>query len=409
MRALLVTDSFPPGCGGSGWSVDALASGLASVGVEVEVIHRRVSSRAAREQGNEGGVTVSRLGVPELSIPVVRDGYRALWRDRALERFIVERAGDSRPDLIHAQQGSNLAAVARAARATGVASVATVRDYAPICLRTTRFREGQICPGCSAPRLARCFADRYGKAGWLLAPLTPLGLAATVVRTRALDRFARVIAVSGYVRDRLRESGVTAPIDVVPNLPPEPPREIPRPTRAAPGPYVLFAGKLNSEKGADWLPGVASALDHGCRLVVLGDGPRRADLERLAKNGSPIDCLGSVGNDEVLAWIAHARCLVLPSRWPEPLSRLLLEAASVGTPVVALPTGGTPELIVDEVTGLFASDAAGLAAAVRRVVMDVDLRARLSAGIGRLAETTLRRRAILDRMLEVYRAAWPAA
>ena len=39
---------------------------------------------------------------------------------------------------------------------------------------------------------------------------------------------------------------------------------------------------------------------------------------------------------------AHARALLFPARWPEPLSRVLLEAASVGCPVVATPTGGRP-------------------------------------------------------------------
>jgi glycosyltransferase involved in cell wall biosynthesis len=369
------------------------------------VLQRAVGARTEVGALDVPGVAGTKLLVPELSIPVLRDAHRVLVRDRALVATLDRAIADERPDVIHAQQGSNFAPVLTVARRAGIPALATVRDYAPICLRTTRFTGGAICPGCSATRLGHCFADRYRRPAWLLAPIVPLGLAATRRRTRALDGFAQVVAVSGYVRDRLRESGVTAPIEVVSNLPPALVSVPSRPERAQGFEYVVFAGKLNPEKGADLLPAVARALPPGARLVVLGDGPLAPTLDDECARGAPILRLGDVSNDEVLRWIAHAQCLVLPSRWPEPLSRLLLEAGALGTPVVALATGGTPERIEDGKTGLLAATGDELVSAVRGLTSDASLRAALVHGSRALEAELGHRDAILARLVSIYEQA----
>lgn len=404
MKVVLVTDSFPPRCGGSGHSVHALARALGDAGVEVRVLQRAEGAREERGALGVTGVAGVRVAVPSVGVPIARDLHRAVVRDRALVRAVRDAIAAERPDVIHAQQGSNFAPVLRAARRARVAAVATVRDYAPICLRTTRFSGGTICPGCSPARLAACFADRYLRPAWLFAPVVPLGLAATRRRTRVLSGFDRVIAVSGYVRDRLVESGVSAPIEVVSNVPPAL-AAAPRPAAASGFEYVLAAGKLNREKGADLLPALAEALPRGVRLVVLGDGTHAPAIDHAASGGAPLVRRGDVPNDEVLAWIAHARALILPSRWPEPLSRLLLEAGAAGVPVVALATGGTAERVRDDENGLLAADPADLAALVARVAGDDALRERLAAGARRLAAIDGDRIAIVDRMLDVYQQA----
>lgn len=405
VRVLLITDSFPPRCGGSGHSVAALARGLREAGAEVGVLHRVVGRRPRIREDDVDGISVQRLEVPELAVPALRDLHRALVRDRALERAIAAHVATARPDVLHAQQGSNFAAVARAGRRAGIGRVATVRDYAPICLRTTRFTAGAICPGCSPLALASCFADRYGRAGWALAPAVPIGLWATRRRTHALDGFGRVIAVSRYVAEALRAAGVRAPIEVLANLPPRPVDARPRPPAAPDGPYVVFAGKLNREKGADLLAQIARALPSGGQLVVLGDGPLAGAIDAASSAGAPLVRLGEVPNDEALGWIAHARALVLPSRWPEPLSRLLLEAGALGTPVVAFATGGTPELVTHERDGLLAASDRELVEAVARVVREPELRARMAAAARERMRTDLARGGLLERVLDVYRHA----
>jgi 2-deoxystreptamine N-acetyl-D-glucosaminyltransferase/2-deoxystreptamine glucosyltransferase len=72
--------------------------------------------------------------------------------------------------------------------------------------------------------------------------------------------------------------------------------------------------------------------------------------------------------------------LVFPSLWPEPLSRVLLEALALGTPVAAMDTGGTREILADGESGLIVRTAETLAEAVARLASDGALRERIAAG-----------------------------
>jgi glycosyltransferase involved in cell wall biosynthesis len=70
---------------------------------------------------------------------------------------------------------------------------------------------------------------------------------------------------------------------------------------------------------------------------------------------------------------------VFPSLWPEPLSRVLLEGLALGTPVAAMDTGGTREILTDGESGLIVAKASALGEAVARLATDAPLRARIVA------------------------------
>src|SRR5205085_4313085 len=84
---------------------------------------------------------------------------------------------------------------------------------------------------------------------------------------------------------------------------------------------------------------------------------------------------------------ANASMLIFPSRGPESLSRVLLEASAFGIPIAAMDTGGTRDIVEHEVTGLLSNSPAGLAADVRRLRQDASLRQRL----GEAAKTKVER------------------
>ncbi len=90
----------------------------------------------------------------------------------------------------------------------------------------------------------------------------------------------------------------------------------------------------------------------GARLVIVGDGPQRAEAEQLAQ------CLGIAGKvtfvgmmDDVAPYLACADVFVLASR-EESFGMAALEAMACATPVVATRVGGLPELVADGETGL---------------------------------------------------------
>ena len=83
---------------------------------------------------------------------------------------------------------------------------------------------------------------------------------------------------------------------------------------------------------------------------------------------------------DVLRAMKRAEALIFPSRWPEPFSRVLLEALALGTPIAAMDTGGTSELIENDRSGLLARNVDQLGDALGRIVHDGDVRSRLKEG-----------------------------
>jgi glycosyltransferase involved in cell wall biosynthesis len=168
---------------------------------------------------------------------------------------------------------------------------------------------------------------------------------------------------------------------------------------------VLAVCRLEPQKGLD--VAVRAFPDIRRRhpdatLVVLGEGPQRPELQRLARAlDVPVYLPGRV--PDVTAWLRRADLLVHPARW-EGFGLALLEAMLASLPVVATRVSSIPEIVVEGETGLLvpADDTAALAAAVSRVLDDpADLgargqeRARVEFSVARMA----------DRTLEVYRRA----
>ena len=130
----------------------------------------------------------------------------------------------------------------------------------------------------------------------------------------------------------------------------------------APAPVVVFAGRLIPEKGADTLPAAVEWARErlpALRADIFGDGPERARLEQALLGVGAADSVrlrGFVSTEEVQEALAHALCLVLPSR-REGYGLVVVEAASYGTPsvVVGGPDNAAVELIEEGVNGFVAS------------------------------------------------------
>ncbi len=116
------------------------------------------------------------------------------------------------------------------------------------------------------------------------------------------------------------------------------------------GPYALYLGKLAPKQGNDRISFASSSVRASIgRSSIAGDGPERAAIEQdAARSGRDIRLVGWVDQASAAAWMAHASMLVFPSRGPESLSRVLLEASALGVPIAAMNTGGTSDIVVHE-------------------------------------------------------------
>ncbi len=165
------------------------------------------------------------------------------------------------------------------------------------------------------------------------------------------------------------------------------------PRRADPpgDPVVLSVARLVSKKGIDSLVEAAAILamrGTSFRLELVGDGPMRAELEHRAKElglDGLVAFRGSLGHLEVRAAYEAATVFALPCRRTargdqDGLPVAIVEAMSVGVPVVTTPVAGIPEVVRDGHTGLLVPphDPVALADTLERVLGDPGLRARLA-------------------------------
>jgi glycosyltransferase involved in cell wall biosynthesis len=149
---------------------------------------------------------------------------------------------------------------------------------------------------------------------------------------------------------------------------------------------IVTVARLGPWKGV--APLIAIAARRGWRLLVIGDGPLRDELQRTADSlGAAATFAGSVPQAEVAELMRSARVFVLNSTY-EGLPHIVLEAKQAGLPVVATAVGGTPEVIEDGTDGILvpAGRDEALEAAVAGLLDDPErARALVAAGLSQIA------------------------
>jgi glycogen(starch) synthase len=384
-RVLLVTDSFPPGSGGSGWSTFELARQLKARGHQVAVVHAIAGDRAGVDDVEYEGIAVTRFRQHVPNLPALRNLLKNERMWRALGRYLAHRLAARPVDILHAQHVMTTVAAVRAGRRVGVPVVATVRHYWPVCYWSDLIVDASspdLCPACTTKNMRACIPPRagaLGRAAWGLIPYMRRNLA---TKRRTLAQADAVIAGSTAIARDLRARApelAGTRIEMIPN--PVDMSGLAPAARPPVNPSVLYAGKLAVNKGVQFLlPALAdSGVDWP--LVVAGDGPMRATLEADARaRGRTVRWLGWCDRGDVLQAMRDATMLAFPSYGPESLSRVLIEAAALGLPIAAMHTGGTGDIIRHEETGLLSATPEGFARDLARLAADPGLRSRLGTG-----------------------------
>ncbi len=395
MKILITTDAFPPGGGGSALSTAALARALAGNGHRVIVVVGRRNVLGELRRDWEG------LSVVEVGLGRSLPGTDR--RESRLASFLGKWSPSERFDLAHAQHWLSAKATVEASREGKFPVVVTVRDYWPVCVWSTKLSGRHPCPDCSAMRRVLCVGRRYPWL-WPAAPLLPFAVGRELDRRLATLRSAKaVIAVSGHVQRSL-------PVDsslVIPNLLDLADIEAKLSGSVSsnlPERFVFFAGKLELNKAADRLLPILRAAGVRLPLVIAGTGALAKSMrEEASRSGMEVHWLGWREPDEILRLMHRAVAVVFPSRWEEPLSRVLLEGLAVGAVLVVEPTGGTEDIVVDGESGLIGRNLTELAEALRRVATEEALGRRLRRGAIQRAREVFSKEGVLPRVEELYR------
>jgi colanic acid/amylovoran biosynthesis glycosyltransferase len=224
------------------------------------------------------------------------------------------------------------------------------------------------------------------------------------------DRAACILAVSDFIRKRLIDLGVPERQVRTHRIGVDTTRFIPA-ARTAREPVVLGIGRFVEKKGFEYLIDAMQIVERqvpGARLVMIGEGPLREDLEnRASARLGRYEFVGPISSEDVVTWLQHARALAVPSVTTpsgdtEGLPMTVIEALASGLPVAASEHAGIPEAVIHEHTGLLSRerDVAATAENLVRLLTDDDDWDRLSSN----GVTHVRRGFDLKRQTEILEA-----
>ena len=421
MKVVFATEYYHPWTpGGTAWSLELLARAMIDRGHEVTVVTPNYGA-PAREEVN--GVPVVRFPFwrrlrPGAGLAPLRDHVNPLFH-LLFARALVSAARRADADVLHAQEKHALVGAFMAGRWLRTPVFLSLRDFGLICpITTCLLRHTHVPSDCGAGKLQRTcvpdFFSQYIRAGglrkfWIRCSLGLLYLDARI-KQALVRRVSGVIAVSRSLLDIYSRVGRIADGlgHVVYNLPP---------LRAAGAfdrrgaladfglpahPLVLYVGKCSPGKGFPVFVEAARIVT-GRRpetcFVAVGEGP-----PPWVPLCPQIRLLGSRPHADVERLYALADVVVHPAVWPEPFSRVPLEAAAFGKPVIGTRIGGTPEVVEDGATGLLVerSDPEALARAIEDLLADPELRLTLGKRAAETVGARLNGDRIVDDLLHVY-------
>ena len=348
MRILITSDIFPPDAGGPASYVPLIAQELASRGHDVRVL---TYSRVEQEATDAGyPFEVERL--------VIR-GSRAL----RLVQTVLRIATNARQADVLYVNGLLMESVPVNLLLRKPAVAKVVGDIA-----WERARD----KGWTSDEFEEFQSRRYGWGVELRRKL----------RNWALRQMKIVIVPSAYLKGIVTHWGLAADrIQVVYNAydpaTGDPiPTELPLPKAFR----LVTVCRLTAWKGVDGLIRAIAALpDAG--LLIVGDGPERANLEALCRELGVVERVhfaGQVPRQQISSYLRACDLFVLNSRY-EGLPHVLLEAMAAGLPVIAADAGGCREVVSHGHNGLLVppGDPAALQGAIQRLMGNPGERKRL--------------------------------
>ena len=231
------------------------------------------------------------------------------------------------------------------------------------------------------------------------------------------SRYRKVLCISDYVLGRSRELPWIRPQCIYYFINTDrfrPDSAVRRDVRQALGvndEFVVVAiAYLIKDKGIDVAVRAIAALPERVMLWVVGGGPELGNLQTLARSLGLERRLRFLGpRAQVEPFLQGADCFVCPSLWAEAAGLVNLEAMACGLPVVASRTGGIPELVRDEETGLLFTpgDDRELADRLSLLLNDDLLRQRMSHTARSIAVQRFSTQTRIQDYLEIYEYSGP--
>lgn len=416
MRICLVARSFPGAerlLGGGEISLKNLADFLADTGHEIYVITRQREKNTPSFRHH--GLTV----LYSLSDPKIppRPGVHTVLNWAANIPQLTKMIECLKPDIVHSYSIDMLSRVQIALGERPTPSVATINNHFVTCPFIHLNPKDEICTHCNPPDLLECLKSRNVPA---LAPFEKL---LQLLRYSFAMKYDHLTVLSEAHRRILICNGFAASkISTIPNF------LDPVDFRARAEMYktelahrlkidkeddvVSFVGHLRAQKGVEYLiqaiPEILRVFPE-TKFLIVGPGPERNALINLARTigvSKSVQFVPYIENEKIPGVYALSTISVFPSIWSEPFGRVIIEAMTVASAVVATRVGGIPEIIEHNRNGILLPprNSGALAKAITSLLEDKEKRINIGKQGQRTVDLRFTPEIIGPRMIEIYKS-----
>ncbi|SDS27895.1 Glycosyltransferase involved in cell wall bisynthesis [Paenibacillaceae bacterium GAS479] len=287
----------------------------------------------------------------------VRTALESTWsltEYRTIKKLLM----DMKPDLVHVHNFFPLISpsIFYACNKVGIPVVQTLHNYRLLCPTATFLKDNKVCEECLTESLLR--SVKHGC--YRNSQLQSLAVASMIKVNQIIGtwnyKVDKYIVLTEFAKKKFQQGGLPVrSLAVKPNFLKKNREfnyEMIKSDRPIPEDYILFVGRFSVEKGVANLIAAWNMLDrnHKLKLLLIGEGPEEDNIKKIADPQSVL-FLGTKSTKDVLSYMKHAKYLSVPSTCYEGCPLTIIEALSVGTPVICSQIGALAEIIEPGVTG----------------------------------------------------------
>ena len=263
------------------------------------------------------------------------------------------------PDIahVHLMWGNLSPSILDVLKKNHIPVVHTVHDYAMICARATlKANDGSVCEKCKGGGFCQSIKTRCLNGSLVKSVVATTEMSRRYKKHHPADFIDHFHFVSHFCADKHTEMDsrfTNVPQTVLYNVPDN------LVVKMSDGVknetytnYYLYYGRLAYEKGIKTLIGAVGQM-RSVHLKIVGTGSLEESLKDSCSNNgiNNVEFLGFKKGEELYEIVQNAKFVCVPSEWYENNPMTIIEAYTLGTPVIAAKIGGIPEIVDDGKTG----------------------------------------------------------
>lgn len=257
---------------------------------------------------------------------------------------------ENRIDIVHVHNTFPLISpsIYKAAKECGVKVVQTIHNFRLLCPSATFTCKGKICEKCMNDGLRFSIKNKCYRSSTIQTLIIVLMLKVNKI-IGSYDKVDAYIALTNFNKNKLQHLIPNEKIFVKSNFVDINKEIIPFEKRKN---QFVFVGRLDKLKGIDLLLKAWKGIKDS-DLIIFGTGPEEEWCKNYIKENNLLNVklMGFVSNEKVKKIITYSKALILPSQWYEGFPMTIVEAYSVGTPVIGSNIGNIGDLIIHNKSG----------------------------------------------------------